>query len=185
LQFFTNIKNLQPLTQHAYMAYLPTVEFTGGITSASEIRSQWPRANATQRKTWAKELYPSNPAAAQQILDKYLSPDRGSLGEELSVEDKISIFELYHAKDPRYSTSLTQDVGPGAINKNLQAFDLAENDPVANTVAHLIEKYRDDIDHYQKLIADASIDSAAKPYYRKKIAELKSKIQQLWQGTYQ
>jgi hypothetical protein len=169
-------KNLKPLSQHGYMAYLPTVEFAGGITSASEIRGQWPGANATQRKAWAKELYPANPVAAQRILDKYLAIQEDASG---------SIASKSQARDPRYSTSLTQDVRPGAINKNLQAFDLAENNPVANTVAHLIEKYRDDIDHYQELIADASIDSAAKPYYQKKIAELKSKIQQLWQGTYQ
>jgi hypothetical protein len=61
---------------------------------------------------------------------------------------------------------------------------VAESNPTVDATMHLINKYRDDIDHYQDLIADGNIDSAAKPYYRKKIAELKRKIQQLGQGTY-
>jgi hypothetical protein len=169
-------KTLKPLSQHGYMAYLPTVEFTGGITSASEIRNQWPGATPQQRRAWAKELYPADPVAAQHILDKYLAVQEDASGVIASKSQ---------ARDPRYSMSLTQDVRPGAINKNLRAFDLAENNPVTDTTVYLIKKYRDDIDYYQDLIADGNIDSAVKPYYQKKIAELKRKIQQLWQGSHQ
>jgi hypothetical protein len=173
-------KNLQPLSRHSYMAYLPTVEFTGGITSASEIRSQWPRANAMQRKAWAKELYPNNPVAAQQILDKYLSPDWGSLGEELSVEDKIAIFELYHAKDPRYSTSLTQDVRPGQIDKNLKAFNLESRDePYQKGIDRLqnsiVTGFKADRDYYQDL-ANHAKDPATRAGYLRQVEKYKEKI---------
>jgi hypothetical protein len=41
------------------------------------------------------------------------------------------------ARDPRYSMSLTKDVRPGQIQKNLKAFDLAEsNEPDLHTVGN-------------------------------------------------
>jgi hypothetical protein len=178
LQLFTNIKNLLPLTQHAYMAYLPTVEFAGGVTSASEIRAAWAKATPAGRAKIAQTLYPKNPQRALQLLSSVLD-------ETVHEEASGVIASKRQARDPRYSMSLTQDVRPGAINKNLRAFNLAENDPVTDTTVYLIKKYRDDIDYYQELIADDSIDSAAKPHYQKKIAQLKSRIQQLWQGKHQ
>ena len=42
------------------------------------------------------------------------------------------------AKDPRYSTSLTKDVRPGQVNKNLKAFSLAED--IDSLKASLIEQ---------------------------------------------
>jgi len=140
LQSFTNIKNLLPLAQHAYMAYLPTVEFAGGVTSASEIRAAWAKATPAGRAKIAQTLYPKNPQRALKLL----------------------------------SSVLDETVQQG----------VAESNPTVDATVYLIKKYRDDIDHYQDLIADSNIDSAAKPHYQKKIAELKSKIQQLWQGTY-
>lgn len=66
---------LAPMAQHGYMAYLPTVEFDAGpsgVTSATQIREMWPNANPAQKQEIVKDLYPKNPQAAQQILDKYL-----------------------------------------------------------------------------------------------------------------
>jgi hypothetical protein len=38
--------NPKPFGQHVYMTYLPTVEFGPGLTSATEIRTAWPRLDA-------------------------------------------------------------------------------------------------------------------------------------------
>jgi hypothetical protein len=160
-------KHLKPMSQHGYMAYLPTVEFAGGITSASEIRAAWAKANPAGRAKIAQTLYPADPKRALQLLSV--------LGEEASGV----IATKSQARDPRYSMSLTKDVRPGAINKNLRAFDLAEVDlssTIADVSMYLIKKYRDDIDYYRDLIADPSINPEIKPHYKKKIADLQQKI---------
>ena len=72
---------LAPMSQHGYMAYLPTVQFDAGpsgVTSATQIRNMWPRADDAQKNAIIADLYPRNPAVARQILDKYLA---GGLAE--------------------------------------------------------------------------------------------------------
>ena len=75
--------DLAPMTQHGYMAYLPTVQFDAGpsgVTSATQIRNMWPQADDAQKNAIISDLYPRNPAVARQILDKYLG---GGLSEGL------------------------------------------------------------------------------------------------------
>jgi hypothetical protein len=50
---------MAPMTQHAYMAYLPTVEFGPGMTSATQIRTAWPSLNERQRTALVMSLYPN------------------------------------------------------------------------------------------------------------------------------
>lgn len=104
-------KHLEPMSRHGYMAYLPTVKFAGGITSASEIRAAWAKADHKGRARIAQILYPANPDRALELLSV--------LGEASGV-----IASKSQKKDPRYSMSLTKDVRPGQIEKNLRAFDL-------------------------------------------------------------
>lgn len=76
-------KDVQPFGQHAYMAYLPTVEFGPGITSATEIRNAWPTLNDKRRTAMVMSLYPvtqKNPKLAANVV-KML--DMG-MGNELS-----------------------------------------------------------------------------------------------------
>lgn len=47
-----------PFGKHAYMAYLPTVEFANGFQSASEIRETWPKLSAEQKMKMIVSLYP-------------------------------------------------------------------------------------------------------------------------------
>ena len=52
-------KNVQPFSKHAYMAYLPTVEFGPGITSATQIRKAWPTLNDKRKMAMVMSLYPA------------------------------------------------------------------------------------------------------------------------------
>jgi hypothetical protein len=64
-------RDLKPMTQHAYMEYLPTIEFGPGITSASEIRAIWPRLNDKRKTAMVMSLYPrtqSNPKLAETVV---------------------------------------------------------------------------------------------------------------------
>jgi hypothetical protein len=83
LQYYKgNEKNLQPMSQHSYLAYLPTVKFGPGITSASEIRASWPKLNDKRKTAMVMSLYPEtqkNPKLAQNVV-KML--DMGMGGQE-------------------------------------------------------------------------------------------------------
>jgi hypothetical protein len=62
---------MAPMTQHAYMAYLPTVEFGPGMTSATQIRTAWPSLTERQRTALVMSLYPntqSNPKLADTVV---------------------------------------------------------------------------------------------------------------------
>lgn len=48
----------EPFARHAYMAYLPTVEFGPGMTSATEIRGAWPKLNDKRKTALVMSLYP-------------------------------------------------------------------------------------------------------------------------------
>jgi hypothetical protein len=49
---------LYPMNRHAYMTYLPTVEFGPGMTSATEIRTAWPTLNDKRKTALVMSLYP-------------------------------------------------------------------------------------------------------------------------------
>lgn len=63
---------LEPMSQHGYMAYLPTVQFGPGMTSATEIRSKWPDMSPEQKLNLIYVLYPTtagNDRAASKVVD--------------------------------------------------------------------------------------------------------------------
>ena len=71
LQPLAGQKNIRPFKEHAYMAYLPTVEFGPGMTSATEIRTAWPTLNEKRKTALVMSLYPqtqSNPALAANVV---------------------------------------------------------------------------------------------------------------------
>ena len=88
LQPLLGAKKLEPFSKHAYMAYLPTVEFGPGMTSATEIRGAWPTLNEKRKTALVMSLYPatqSNPKLAANVV-KMLDTAIGSLGEnQLSI----------------------------------------------------------------------------------------------------
>ena len=86
LQPYTG-NNLEPMNRHAYMAYLPTVEFGPGMTSATEIRNAWPTLNEKRKTALVMSLYPktqTNPKLAATVV-KMLDTAMGSeLDEAIS-----------------------------------------------------------------------------------------------------
>jgi len=58
LQPLAGQTNIRPFKEHAYMAYLPTVEFGPGMTSATEIRTAWPTLNEKRKTALVMSLYP-------------------------------------------------------------------------------------------------------------------------------
>ena len=71
LQPLLGATKLEPFGQHAYMAYLPTVEFGPGMTSATEIRTAWPKLTPKRKIALVMSLYPitqSNPKLAANVV---------------------------------------------------------------------------------------------------------------------
>lgn len=69
-----NPNNMQAFGKHAHVAYLPTVEFGPGITSATEIRDAWPRLNDKRKQTLVMSLYPAaqkNPQLAKNVTEMF------------------------------------------------------------------------------------------------------------------
>jgi hypothetical protein len=59
------------MNKHGYMAYLPTVEFGPGMTSATEIRTAWPKLNEKRKTALVMSLYPktqNNPKLAATVV---------------------------------------------------------------------------------------------------------------------
>jgi hypothetical protein len=71
LQPLLGATKLEPFSRHAYMAYLPTVEFGPGMTSATEIRTAWPTLNPKRKTALVMSLYPktqTNPKLAANVV---------------------------------------------------------------------------------------------------------------------
>jgi hypothetical protein len=86
-------KDLLPMTRHAYMAYLPTVEFGPGLTSATQIRSAWPTLDDRRKTAMVMSLYPrtqKNPALAKTVV-KML--DTAIIGTEQETNENTDYLE--------------------------------------------------------------------------------------------
>ena len=88
---------LYPMNKHAYMTYLPTVEFGPGMTSATEIRTAWPTLNDKRKTALVMSLYPktqTNPKLAANIV-KMLDTAIGSELEETRIINPKNIDIFY------------------------------------------------------------------------------------------
>jgi hypothetical protein len=97
LQPFEGATKLEPFSKRAYMAYLPTVEFGPGMTSATEIRTAWPQLNEKRKTALVMSLYPktqASPALAANVV-KMLDAAMGSEQEVTEGPEMISDAQFY------------------------------------------------------------------------------------------
>ena len=108
LQPLLGAKRLEPFAKHAYMAYLPTVEFGPGMTSATQIRSAWPSLDERRKTALVMSLYPktqTSPKLAQTVV-KLLDAAIG--GEQGVTEDSIDQRIAYAKKNNPLQASVRQ-----------------------------------------------------------------------------
>lgn len=96
----------EPMTRHGYMAYLPTVEFAGGLTSATQIRDRWPTLSNRDKLAMVKTLYPKTQNSQRlatnviRLLDSAMAVAAESRIKML--ESRIrSLLEVYHRRHLR------------------------------------------------------------------------------------
>lgn len=106
-------KDMQPFAKHAYFAYLPTVEFGPGITSATEIRNAWPKLNEKRKTAMVMSLYPAtqkNPKLAANVvamLDQVMGGE--DINEGLSLHDVAWIGNIVPSFIQRVTSAGTRE----------------------------------------------------------------------------
>jgi hypothetical protein len=131
---------LAPMNRHAYMAYLPTVEFGPGMTSATEIRTAWPRLNEKRKTALVMSLYPAtqkNPALAANVV-KMLDTAMGTEVTEASFDKEafrrhmadLAAREELRKTDPVSAKALDlRDKLPQTVKKKPEDDSIGINDP--------------------------------------------------------
>ena len=112
LQPLLGAKKLEPFSKHAYMAYLPTVEFGPGMTSATEIRTAWPTLNQKRKTALVMSLYPRTQGNAKlantvvKLLDAAIGTQNVAEGssESVSLKDMINVVDQHY---PKYYAELS------------------------------------------------------------------------------
>ena len=96
LQPLLGATKLESFARHAYMAYLPTVEFGPGMTSATEIRTAWPSLNKKRKTALVMSLYPDtqrNPKLAANVVAMLDTALGGDLEESKDINpEMIDVF---------------------------------------------------------------------------------------------
>jgi hypothetical protein len=111
---------LEPMKNHAYMTYLPTVQFGAGMTSATEIRAKWPGMTAEQKANLVRVLYPQTEgneakiAKVVEILDTVMGA-----GPEKAVDEAVLV------NDPDAGHQIIPDGGMGTWDESSMVNNLA------------------------------------------------------------
>lgn len=143
-------KNYVTADRHGYVVIIPeihkSIEINGktyDVSHGTECRNLWNeiRKKPKERQEYLTQLYGTTNQLLEKIFDKIpystpsnedlspmdqstTSPISGNIEEEAAGVGVIA--NKKQRKDPRYSTSLTKDVKPGAIQHALRGFRLAE-----------------------------------------------------------
>jgi len=99
-------KDLKPFSQHAYIDYLPTVEFGPGIKSATEIRNAWPNLNDRQKTAMVMSLYPvtqKNPKLAKNVVELLNVGMSGELAETMNNPNQDNFIDQETEKILKYA----------------------------------------------------------------------------------
>jgi hypothetical protein len=114
---------LEPMSQHAYMAYLPTVQFGPGMTSATEIRAKWPEMTAEQKTRLVNGLYPATQDNAK-LTDVTVRMLDHVLGTQAQTVKENEVEEAWLKNDPDAGHLIVPDGGMGTWNEETLASNL-------------------------------------------------------------
>jgi hypothetical protein len=97
LAYKGNEKQLEPMTKHAYIAFLPVQEFgPTDMTSATEIRNTWPALNDKRKQAFAMSLYPATQQNSKLLATvvNILNRNIGSTGVSTEEPQTSAIKQL-------------------------------------------------------------------------------------------
>lgn len=129
---------LRPMTQHGYMAYLPTVQFGPGMTSATEIRAKWPQSDPVQKKKLVQQLYPDT-VQKDDLADVIVKMFDQVMGGENPKIKEPEVKEAVLVNNPEHGIEIRPTGGMGTWNENslkssliAQLMDIAQMLKVGN-----------------------------------------------------
>jgi hypothetical protein len=136
LQPLAGQQQLAPMTEHAYMAYLPTVEFGPGMTSATEIRTAWPTLNDRRKTALVMSLYPktqSNPKLAANVVAML---DTAIGGQAVAESERPTLTQSFKKLAARFKQhDMTEMDGQNFMGGMTASYQAHENQPVAEDYA--------------------------------------------------
>ena len=112
---------LQPMNQHGYMVYLPTVQFGPGMTSATEIRAKWPEMQPAEKVRLVQQLYPDTQQKTQladvivKMFDTVMAPQKA----------QPEVAEAVLINDPDAGHLIQPDGGMGTYSEDTLKQNLA------------------------------------------------------------
>lgn len=123
LQPLETAKKLESFNKHAYMAYLPTVEFGPGMTSATEIRTAWPQLNDKRKTALVMSLYPRTQGNTKLAATVVKMLDM-AMGSEQGVEENQGWTASYTSEESG------QMAGTPAVGGMTAGYQQRENQPM-------------------------------------------------------
>lgn len=188
----------KPVTadKHGYVIVIPEVRKSitikgkeYDVSHGTECRNLWNaiRNDQKSRQEFLGQMYRRPSAEIAAIYDKIpqsatedivgvssdtSSPIPGRL-EEMGGVGVIA--SKRQAKDPRYSNSLTKDVRPGAIEKNLKAFRLAEDEDSNKLALAALDFYKNQVGNIQTQPVD-NYTNQAKQLLARADSDIKPKV---------
>jgi len=149
LQPLAGQKSLLPMNKHAYMAYLPTVEFGPGMTSATEIRKAWPQLNLKRKTALVMSLYPKTQSNSK-LADTVVKMLDTAIGTDNEVDETRIInpknIDIFYRPDPqsRGRRMVAQDVPSTALDALLaklsQKFGVRDTDFEWSAADHAVSE---------------------------------------------
>ena len=96
LPYAGNQKKLQPMTKHAYIAFLPVKKFSSNMTSATQIRNTWPTLDDQDKKEFSMNLYPATQQNSKLLATvvNILNRNLGEISEPVVAPEKSAIKKL-------------------------------------------------------------------------------------------
>jgi len=109
---------LEPMNQHGYMVYLPTVQFGPGMTSATEIRAKWPGMDQEQKINLVQQLYPDTQVKTK-LADVIVQMLDAVMGSNKAVDEAVLI------NDPDAGHQIRPDGGMGTWDESSMVSNLS------------------------------------------------------------
>jgi len=135
LQPLLGATKLEPFSKRAYMAYLPTVEFGPGMTSATEIRTAWPTLNPKRKTALVMSLYPDtqkNPRLAHTVIAMLDTAIGGELTEGKDINLRMIDVFYRPVQDSRARRVVARNIPASILDRLLEKLSNKFSVPVSS-----------------------------------------------------
>ena len=135
LQPLLGATKLEPFSKRAYMAYLPTVEFGPGMTSATEIRTAWPTLNPKRKTALVMSLYPDtqkNPRLAHTVIAMLDTAIGGELTEGKDINLRMIDVFYRPVQDSRARRVVARNIPASILDRLLEKLSTKFSVPVSS-----------------------------------------------------